>query len=320
VGAAAVNSEAAAASAPLVSVIIPTFNRAGVLYYALHSILNQTLQDFEVFVVDDASTDATPELIEYFNDPRIHYIRFSTNKKAAAARNAGMQRARGKYIAFLDSDDEWLPSKLEKQVACLEALSDEWGCCYTGAFVNKVGGLTRHRIYRPRKSGDLVRDLLMGNFVIWTPTFMFRRSCLDEIGLMDERLVRSQDVDFYIRLLSRYKIASISEPLANIFLVLNKNLARVAAESRAILLAKHGELIDSLGFFSSRYVYSMSDMIQAEAFMSDGDMGSAFRSFRRAVARNPFMPVRRYAAFSKRVVSALLGSGEGGAAPQDKVS
>lgn len=300
---------------PLVSVIIPTYNRAGVLYYALHSVLNQTVQDFEVFVIDDASTDATAQLIEHFNDPRIHYIRFATNKKAAAARNAGMQQARGKYIAFLDSDDDWLPEKLEKQVACLDALSDEWGCCYTGAFVNKVGGLTRQRIYRPRKSGDLLKDLLMGNFVIWTPTFMFRRSCLDDVELMDERLVRSQDVDFYIRLLSRYKIASIPEPLANIFLVLNKSLAGVAAESRAILLSKHRDQIDALGFYSSRYVYSMSDMIQAEAFMSDGDIRAAWKSFRVAVLRNPFMPVRRYAAFTKRVISSLLESRHRGTTP-----
>ena len=293
---------------PLVTVIIPTYNRAGVLYFALHSVLNQTLQDFEIYVVDDAGTDSTEELIGHFDDPRIHYIRFETNQKAAAARNAGMERARGKYIAFLDSDDEWLPSKLEKQVACMEELSDEWGCCYTGAFVNKMGGLTRNRLYQPTKSGWLVKELLMGHFVIWTPTFMFRRTCLEEVGLMDRQLVRSQDVDFYIRLLAKYKIASIEEPLANIFLVLNKNLAKVAAESRRILLSKHEDLIDSLGFFASRYVYSMSDMIQAEAFVSEGELGRGLGYFRKAVLRNPFMPPRRYAAFARHVLKAIISA------------
>lgn len=292
---------------PLVSIIIPTYNRASVLYYALHSVISQTMQDFEVFVVDDASTDSTPELIEYFNDPRIRYIRFDENRKSAAARNAGMQAARGKYIAFLDSDDEWLPKKLEHQVRLMDSLSDDWGCSYTGAYVNKVGGLTRHRIYQPRRSGYLVKDLLMGNFVIWTPTFMFRRSCLDHVGLMDTQLVRSQDVDFYIRMLSRYRIASLSEPLANIFLVLNKNLARVAAESRRILYSKHEELIGSLGFFSSRYVYSMSDMIQAEAYLAEGEVAQGWQSFKKAVSRNPFMPLRRYAAFSRRMIKSFQG-------------
>lgn len=292
---------------PIVTVVIPTYNRAGVLYYALHSVLNQTLQDFEIYVVDDAGTDETADLVASFEDPRIHYIRFDTNQKAAAARNAGMEKARGKYIAFLDSDDEWLPTKLEKQVECLEKLSDEWGCCYTGAYVNKIGGLTRHRLYRPKRSGDLLKELLMGRFVIWTPTFMFRRSCLDEIGLMDRQLVRSQDVDFYIRLLSRYKIASIEEPLANIFLVLNKNLAKVAAESKRILLSKHKDLIDSLGFFASRYVYSMSDMIQAEAFLSEGELSKGLGLFTKAVMRNPFMPLRRYVAFARHVAKTMLG-------------
>jgi len=294
---------------PVVSVVIPTYNRASVLYYALHSVLNQTLQDFEIFVIDDAGTDSTAKLIESFKDSRIHYIRFETNQKAAAARNAGMERARGKYIAFLDSDDEWLPTKLEKQVECLDKLSSDWGCCYTGAYVNKVGGLTRNRLYRPNKSGALVKELLMGQFVIWTPTFMFRRECLEEIGLMDKQLVRSQDVDFYIRLLAKYKIAAIEEPLANIFLVLDKGLAKVAAESRRILLSKHGDIIDSLGFFASRYVYSMSDAIQAEAYVSEGDLIKGLKSFRKAVFRNPFIPVRRYVAFARHVAKAVLMRG-----------
>ncbi len=291
---------------PLVTVIIPTYNRASVLYYALHSVINQTVKDIEIYVVDDASTDSTAQLVKSFGDPRIHYIQFDTNKKAAAARNAGMEQARGKYIAFLDSDDEWLPTKLEKQIKCMEALSDDWGCCYTGAYVSKMGGLTRHRVYEPRKLGNLVKDLLMGRLVIWTPTFMFRRQCLDEVGLMDVKLVRSQDVDFYIRLLSKYKIVSIEEPLVNIYLALNKNLARVAAESRCILLAKHKELIDSFGVMPSRYVYSISDMIQAEAFLSEGELVKGLTYFKQAVVRNPFLPIRRYLAISRHIASALF--------------
>ena len=95
---------------PRVSVIIPTHNRVGVLYYALNSVLNQTMQDFEVIVVDRASTDMTPAYMAQIQDPRVHYIRLPTNRFAAAARNAGMERARGEYIAFLDSDDQWWPA------------------------------------------------------------------------------------------------------------------------------------------------------------------------------------------------------------------
>jgi glycosyltransferase involved in cell wall biosynthesis len=305
------NIPASAVSAPRVSVIIPTFNRVGVLYYALHSVLNQTFSEFEVFVIDDASTDSTAEFMASIKDPRVHYIRFDTNRKAAAARNAGMEQARGEYIAFLDSDDEWWPTKLEKQVALMDSLSDEWGCCYGGAYVNKVGGLTSHRVFRPKKSGNLLKDLLTNKLVIWTPTFMFRRACLEHVELMDNALVRSQDVDFYIRLLERYKMVAMEEPLVNIYLVLNKNLAKVAGESRRILLAKHTDLIQSLGKYSASYVYSMGDMVQAEAFFTDGQNEQGVSLLKRAIARNPFLPIRRYVAISKHLVRMLFsGSGD----------
>ena len=300
--------EVSSMPAPKVSVIIPTYNRVAVLYYALYSVLNQTLQDFEVFVIDDASTDATQEFMEGINDPRVHYIRFETNQKAAAARNAGMERARGKYIAFLDSDDEWWPTKLERQVQILDGLSEEWGCCYGGAYVNKVGGLTSHRVFRPTKSGYLVKDLLMGKLVVWTPTFMFRRSCLEHVDLMDIALVRSQDVDFYVRLLEKYKMAAMEEPLVNIYLVLNKNLAKITGESRRILLAKHTELIESLGTFPSRYVYAMGDLVQAESFFTDGQYKQGLESFKRAIKHNPFLPVRRYLAISRHLVKLLFST------------
>jgi glycosyltransferase involved in cell wall biosynthesis len=293
-------------AAPKVSVIIPTFNRAHVLYYALKSVLEQTFQDFEIFVVDDASTDSTPELVKQFNDPRIHYIRFETNRKSAAARNAGMEAARGEYIAFLDSDDEWRPTKLEKQVAHMDSLGEEWGCSYTGAYVNKVGGLTRHRVYNPRRSGFLVKDLLMQKMVIWTPTFMFRRSCLKDVGLMDVQLVRSQDVDFYIRLLEKYKISALDEPLVNIYLALNKNLAKVAGESRLILIGKHTNLIESMGVFTSRYIYSISDLIQAESLFTEGETMRGLKLARQAILRNPFLPIRRYLAIVRHIGLALF--------------
>jgi glycosyltransferase involved in cell wall biosynthesis len=291
---------------PLVSIVIPTYNRSSTLYYALISVLNQTYQNFEIFVVDDASTDVTPDLIASFNDPRIKYIRFEDNRKAGAARNAGMEHSEGKYIAFLDSDDAWLPLKLEKQVALMESLSDEWGCSYTGAYVNKLGGITKQRVYKPKRSGDLLKDLLMNKFVIWTPTFMFRRSCLDKVGLMDVTLVRSQDVDFYIRLLAEYKIAPVAEPLVNIYMVLNKSLATIASQSRRRLLEKHGDRIDSLGVIASRYVRSMADMSQAEVFISEGDLKKGLSSFRQAVFRYPFLPIRRYAAISRHIVDSLF--------------
>jgi len=116
---------------PTVSVIISTYNRAHLIGRAIQSVLNQTYQDFEVIVVDDGSTDNTEEIVKSFNDPRIRYIRHEKNKGAAAARNTGIKAARGKYIAFQDSDDEWLPEKLEKQMKVFENAPPEAGVVYT---------------------------------------------------------------------------------------------------------------------------------------------------------------------------------------------
>ena len=103
---------------PTVSIIIPTYNRAHLIGRAIQSVLNQTYQNFEIIVVDDGSTDNTEEMIKEFqkHDKRIKYIRHEKNRGGAAARNTGIKVARGEYIAFQDSDDEWLPEKLEKQM------------------------------------------------------------------------------------------------------------------------------------------------------------------------------------------------------------
>jgi glycosyltransferase involved in cell wall biosynthesis len=106
-------------SSPQVSVVIPTYNRATVLGRAVTSVLNQTFSDLECVVVDDGSTDQTVALVEGFQDPRLRLIRLPVNRGVGHARNVGIQAASGELIAFLDSDDEWLPGKLERQVARL---------------------------------------------------------------------------------------------------------------------------------------------------------------------------------------------------------
>ena len=116
---------------PKVSVVIPTHNRAGFLQAAIQSVLNQTFQDFEIIVVDDASEDQTTEIVRSFSDPRIRYMRHESNKGQGASRNDGIRQASGEYIALLDDDDEWLPEKLAKQVALLDSSPSQVGMIYT---------------------------------------------------------------------------------------------------------------------------------------------------------------------------------------------
>ena len=118
---------------PKVSIILPTYNRAYIIEKGINSLLNQTYQDFEIIIVDDGSTDNTEEIIKKLQekDKRIKYIKLKTNKGAATARNIGIKAARGEYIAFQDSDDEWMHEKLEKQVKVLDTSSKEV-VVYTG--------------------------------------------------------------------------------------------------------------------------------------------------------------------------------------------
>ena len=113
-------------NSPKVSIILPTYNRAHIIEKAIQSVLNQTYQDFEIIIIDDGSKDDTKKIIRGFQekDNRIKYIRFEENKGAAAARNAGIKMSKGEYITFQDSDDEWLPEKLEKQMKIIETSSE----------------------------------------------------------------------------------------------------------------------------------------------------------------------------------------------------
>ena len=139
---------------PTVSIILPTYNRAHTLRKAVDSILNQTYKDFELIVVDDGSTDDTYNLIKSINDYRIVYVKHEKNKGAAAARNTGIKLAKGKYIAFQDSDDEWYSHKLEKQMEIIEnnKLID---IVYSSFFLIKNG---QKYLYPQKKNFELDGD------------------------------------------------------------------------------------------------------------------------------------------------------------------
>ena len=201
---------------PTVSVIIPTYNRAHLIGRAIQSVLNQTYQDFELFVVDDGSTDNTEEVIKSFRDERIRYIRHEKNKGGSAARNTGIKAARGKYIAFQDSDDEWLKDKLEKQVKAMRNLDPGvWGGMYCGfyAIINK-----RIVVIRATKKGNLKKELLSKKLNIGaSSTLLFSREAIEEIGFFDENFERHQDWEYLIRFFRRYKLFAIEQPLVNVY-------------------------------------------------------------------------------------------------------
>lgn len=202
---------------PSVSIIIPTYNRAHLLKRAVGSILNQTYRDFELIIVDDGSTDNTAEVVKSFDDSRLRYIALEENRGASAARNAGIAQAKGDFIAFQDSDDEWLGEKLEKQMTIFKDLSPKVGVVYTGFWKIK----DKEKIYIPSsrispKEGDLKEPLLKENFVT-TQTSVVRKECFSKVGVFDEELSRLIDWEFWIRISEKYHFKYLDESLVNTY-------------------------------------------------------------------------------------------------------
>ena len=181
-------------SSSAVSIVLPAFNRAGSIRMAVESVLQQSFSDFELLVVDDGSTDGTMAQLAEITDPRVQLLANPRNIGASAARNTGIRAARGDWVAFQDSDDEWLPQKLAKQMERLAAEPGKAIACYCGMAIvgapeNIPGSRTTIR-YIPDQTiatveGNLLEQLLARSFIS-TQTLVVRRTALLEIGGFDE--------------------------------------------------------------------------------------------------------------------------------------
>lgn len=195
---------------PLVSIIIPTYNREYLVGEAIKSVLDQTFRNFEIIVVDDGSTDKTADTIKSFSDDRVKYIS-QANRGRSNARNEGLKRAAGRYITFLDSDDLYLPDKLELQVAYLNTHS-EFGMVYTSAHCIDERGTVLSDSYIANLSGWIYKDIAFYVPVTITlPTVMARREVFDQAGRFDEKMERFEDTDMWRRIAKVFPIGAITE-------------------------------------------------------------------------------------------------------------
>jgi glycosyltransferase involved in cell wall biosynthesis len=198
-------------NAPRISVVIPVFNRARSLERAVRSVLNQSYGDFELVVVDDGSTDELDAVLARFPDARLRVVRHARNLGAAAARNSGVRASRGAFIAFLDSDDEWLPLKLERQSASLEARGDGVALCGY-ALVREGEGRPEERPLD--EASDWYLRILAACNVSFGSCALVRRGAFEEFGYLDETMRRLEDWDWLLRYAARRNIATLSEPLS----------------------------------------------------------------------------------------------------------
>lgn len=280
--------------APSVSVIISTYNRAYMLRDALASVFAQTYQDFEVIVVDDGSTDATRDVVGEYGG-RVHYI-YQQNEGYCRARNSGIRVARGKYIAFLNDDDVWLPRKLEIQVHVLETRPEISLVCGPARVV-------RDREVRlaycedPPEPPDLVRCLvgwyIEHRQIVYTPTVVtIRRDILDRSGYFDPALEAFEDWDLWIRVASAGgRFARVSDPVAE-YRLHESNISNDHARMNRAFIAVLEKTLHASGTpyairVMRRHYLSRGWIAVGNAWYADLEFGRAWSAWWRGIRSDP---------------------------------
>lgn len=198
-------------TAPFVSVVIPNYNYARYVGQAIDSVLAQTYRHREVVVIDNGSSDDSPAVLRSYGD-RIRSVR-QNNRGQSGARNRGIEESRGELIAFLDADDAWLPTKLERQVALFDRPGV--GLVYCGYTTTNADGKPLGRLL-PHRSGRLLRDIALNpgaTVLAGESTAVVRRECFDRVGVFDLQLSLSAGWDMWRRIAARYEVEVVPEAL-----------------------------------------------------------------------------------------------------------
>ena len=276
------------------TVVIPTYQRVELVRQAVQTVFAQTCQDFEIIVVDDGSPEP---ILPSLPDDRLRVVRHENNRGPAAARNTGIRAARGELVAFLDSDDLWLPQKLEKQAALME--NTAYGACVTGFEYDTEEG---YSVETPRKPQSWLRELAMGCRLSPGTTLAVRRTCYETVGFYDEALPRHEDFDWLLRFVQKFDIGVISEPLAHVRRA-GQPSGEKMEKADMMIIRRYGELFLSLGRFPGSRAIGKRFLEIAMHFASDGNKPSARAYLWKAMTTNPVQRPGMYL----RVLGGLLG-------------
>ena len=292
---------------PTVSVVIPTYDRADVLPRAMDSALGQTVADLELVVVDDGSTDDTEAVVADYDDDRVRYVAHERNRGANVARNTGVEAADGEYVAFLDSDDEWKPTKLERQLDRLDG-EDDWVAAYCGferaatdptaRAESAVAGLLARADDddRPTEGGEeLAGEILAGHLHPGAgSTLVVETAVARSIGGFDESLDRFQDPDIVLRILREGPVAHVDAPL-----VVRHDTGAPAAETVAAAdreyLEKHDEAVERAED-RGLDVRGTHDLLLAKSYLAEGAVGPGLRHLSGATVPARHVPGLAWAA------------------------
>lgn len=275
-----------------VTVIITAYNYGRFLPDSIESVLAQSLPPSEIVIVDDGSTDNTPEVMaRYLADGRIKYIR-QKNQGQPRAKNRGIAESSGQFIAFLDADDIWMPTKLKKQLALFA--DPQVGVVYARRkWINQDGALINGN-ERTLRRGDILDHIFVDNFICFSSS-VIRRSCLDEAGWFDESLPMGIDYDLWIRLAARCRFDYVDEPLVKYrtgHANLSKNtLRRYDCAVRIMSKALNDPLISSrFSWYVPRLAWADTWSNMGSHLSSQGNRAEAVRCFAKAVMAFPVYP------------------------------
>lgn len=288
---------------PRVSIVIPAYNQAAFLKEALDSLLKQTVTDWEAIVVNNFSEDATIEVVESFQDPRIQLVNFKNHGVIAASRNEGARCAKAEVLAFLDSDDLWYPEKLER---CLAALEGDVGVvCHDFEIIGD---------YRAQKylltgpfTGDFLQSLLYRSNCVVTSGVVMRKRVFEAAGgfCEDRDLITSEDFDLWLTLAERHVVFRfINEPLGAYRVHAYSNSSSISFHHEAILrvVKKHLERLEKPSIWRTRALFSKLFYSTARAYHYQGNAQDARACFLDAVRYNPLSP-RPYAGLALSLLS-----------------
>jgi glycosyltransferase involved in cell wall biosynthesis len=255
-------------SVAAVSVIVPAFNRLEFLQPTIDSVFAQTFADWELIIADDGSAEQTRTYLRtLMRRPRVKVIELPHTGNPGAVRNSALREAEGEFIAFLDSDDLWMPMKLQRQ---MEALRSQAGCrwSYTGYFrIDASGTLSSAPGYegRIRHRGAILEHLLVNAVDIWTPAVVAERRLLAQVGGFDEELQLYEDYDLWLRLASQSDIQLVDEPL---ICVRSHDQHYVASDRTVSMLAcRHRSLQNVRRFVTDTRLRSLVERAQARSVL-----------------------------------------------------
>jgi glycosyltransferase involved in cell wall biosynthesis len=275
-----------------VSVIIPSYNRAKLLPRAIDSLLDQTRRPDQIIVVDDASTDNTSEVLASYRD-EILAVEHQVNRGLSGARNTGIQHVSGEVVTFLDSDDILLPASIEKRLSLLESLPDVSVVYSDVMLVDEQGkALARYSQLEPgsQPSGNVFHEFILHNLMP-VHGFMFRRSCLDKVGVFDIQIPQVADYDFWLRMASHFQFLYLDEPLAYYYVHSNMMTKMEQPEMQQTWLKVHRRIFDMTAFNElTPYQKSRAYSTHGTRYAQQGDIRQARHWYRRALTTAPFSP------------------------------